>query len=202
LTVTEIGLVSLLIVAARRVASDLHDIQDTIANVTLEDVSERVQRLDQAEDDIAKEFARSRRYNSPISVMVLKVHSDNIEFKLQRAAEEIMQGMLKRYTTNKLIRLLDRELRRSDMVLEKPKDDQVVLVLPETSTIGMDVLADRIRQTAKEQLGLSISTGFASFPDEALTFDDLLDYAEDHSDGIQVEGQAEDIDQVSETIGR
>jgi hypothetical protein len=201
LTITELAMLSLLILSSNRVSVDLYDVEDTIANVTLEDVSERVQRLDQAEDDIAKEFARSRRYDSPISVMVVKVNSDDVEFKLQRTAEEIMQGMLKRYATNKLVRLLDRELRRTDLVLEKPSDDQVVLVLPETSTLGTDILSDRIREVAKDQLGLSISTGFASFPDEALTFDDLLNQAENQSDVLQVEGRAEDIDQVSEVIG-
>jgi hypothetical protein len=201
LTITELAMLSLLILASNRVAVDMYDIEDTIANVTLEDVSDRVSRLDQAEDEIAKEFARSRRYDSPIGVMVVKVHSENVEFKLQRTAEEIMQGMLKKYATNKLVRLLDRELRRTDLVLEKPKDDQVVLVLPETSTSGIDILADRIRATVKDQLGLSISTGFASFPDEALTFDDLLNQAENQSDVIQVEGQAEDIDQVAEVVG-
>jgi len=134
LTVTELAMLSMLILVANRVAGDLIDIEETVANVTLEDVSERVRRIDQAEDDIAKEFARSRRYDSPISVMVVKVHPENVEFNFQRTAEEIMQGMLKRYATNKLVRLLDRELRRTDLVLERPKDDQVVLVLPETST--------------------------------------------------------------------
>lgn len=201
LTITELAMLSLLILGANRVAGDLIDVEDTVANVTLDDVSERVRRLDEAEDDIAKEFARSRRYDSPISVMVVKVHPENVEFNLQRTAEEIMQGMLKRYATNKLVRLLDRELRRSDLVLERPKDDQVVLVLPETSTGGTDVLADRIRSVVQEQLGIKVSTGFASFPDEALTFDDLLSRAESQSGAMQVEGASVDVTEVPESIG-
>ena len=62
--------------------------------------------------------------------------------------------------------------------------------------VGQEILV----QIVKEQLGLSISTGFASFPDEALTFDDLLNQAENQSDAIQVEGRAEDVDQVAEVV--
>lgn len=198
LTVTELAMLTMLVLVSNRVAGDLFDVEETVANVTLEDVSDRVRRIDQAKDEIAKEFARSRRYDSPISVMVVKVHPENVEFNLKRTAEEIMQGMLKRYATNKLVRLLDRELRRTDLVLERSRDDQIVLVLPETSTSGTDILSDRIRGTVQEQLGIKVSTGYASFPDEALTFDDLLNQAESQSDTLQVEGESVDIDQVPE----
>ncbi|MBL7161761.1 MAG: hypothetical protein ISS57_04085 [Anaerolineales bacterium] len=193
LTITELAMLSLSILAAGRVAGDLHDVEDTVANVTLEDLSDRVKRLEQAEDVISKEFARSRRYGSPVSVMVIKVHPEDIEFNMQRSTEEILQGMLKRYASNKLVRLLDRELRRTDLVLERMKDDQIVLVLPETSPEGMDILADRIRNTIKENIGIAITAGFASFPDQALTFDDLLKQAELHAITPQVEGKTEDV---------
>lgn len=197
LTVTELAMLSLMSLAGSRVASDLYDVEDTVANVTLEDVSERVRKLEQAEDEISKEFARSRRYDSPISVMVLKVESEDVEFNIQRTAEEILQGMMKRYATNKMVRLLDRELRRTDLVLERTKDNQVILVLPETSAGGTDVLADRIRSAVKEQLGIAVTAGFASFPDQALTFEDLLKQAEHDTDKPQVEGKAEEVDQLS-----
>ncbi|MBC8333440.1 MAG: hypothetical protein H8E28_15775 [Anaerolineae bacterium] len=195
LTVTEIAMISLLVLTAIRVAGDLIDVEDTVANVTLIDVSERVKRMEEAEDDISKEFARSRRYASPLSVMVLKIQTEEVAFNLQRTAEEILQGMMKRYATNKLIRLLDQELRRTDMVLEKTKDNQVVLVLPETNALGTEILADRLRDIVKNQIGIDISTGFASFPDEALTFNDLLKQAEIQYGALQVEGSAKATDE-------
>lgn len=190
LTVTEIAMIALFVLTAIRVARDLIDVEDTVANVTLIDVSERVKRMEEAEDDISKEFARSRRYASPLSVMVLKIDTEEVTFNVQRTAEEILQGMMKRYATNKLIRLLDQELRRTDMVLEKTKDNQVILVLPETNAQGTEILADRIRSIVKKQIGIDISTGFASFPDAALTFNDLLKQAETQYGALQVEGSA------------
>jgi len=199
LTVTELAMLSLLVLASSKVASDLYDVEETVANVTLEDVSERVKKLDQAEGMISKEFARSRRNDSPISVMVLKVHPEDIEFNMQRSTDEILKGMLKRYASNRLVRLLDRELRRTDLVIERMKDDQVVLVLPETNAESTDILADRIRKTIKENVGISVTAGFASFPDEALTFDDLLKQAETHAFPPKIGEKSDEIaDEIAE----
>jgi hypothetical protein len=104
-------------------------------------------------------------------------------------AEEIIKEMLKRYATNKMMRLLDRELRRSDLVLGRSKDNEIVLVLPETNAGGTNVLARRISQTVREQLGIDVAVSYASFPDEALTFDDLLRRAEARFYLAQVEGE-------------
>lgn len=202
LTITELSLLSLLVLSSNRVARVLYDVEDTIANVTLDDVSGRVRHFDRAGEDISKEFARSRRQNVPISVMILKVHLDTAELKAQRTAEEMMQAMLKRYATNKLVRLLDRELRRTDLVLNRPKDDQVVLVLPETANPGTDILAQRIRTIVQEQLGIKISTGYATFPDQALTFDDLLHQAECQTDIVCLEGESKEIDEVTRSVDR
>ena len=193
LTVTELAMLSLLVLSANRVANDLYEVEDSVATATLEDVSDRVKHMDQAEELITKEFARSRRYDTPISVMVLKVHPEDVQFNMQRAAEEILQGMLKRYASNRLVRLLDRELRRSDLVLERMKEDEIVLVLPETTPEGTDVLADRIRSAIKKNMGINITAGYASFPDEALTFDDLLKQAQTHAVTPQIEGETESV---------
>ncbi|MBC8506498.1 MAG: diguanylate cyclase [Anaerolineales bacterium] len=191
LTVTELAMISLLVLATSRVANDLYEVEDSVATATLEDVSDRVKHMEQADELITKEFARSRRYDTPISVMVLKVHPEDVQFNMQRAAEEILQGMLKRYASNRLVRLLDRELRRSDLVLERMKEDEIVLVLPETTPEGTDILADRIRSAIKKNMGISITAGYASFPDEALTFDDLLKQAQAHAITPQIEGETE-----------
>jgi len=178
LTFTEAVFLTVLLLTVYRVSKYIYDLEETVATVTLGDVSDRVKRLDQAEKDISKELTRSRRYDSPLGIMVIKVHTENTQFNIQQTAEEILQGMMKRYTSNRLIRLLDRDLRRSDIVLEQTKDDHVVLLLPETNSEGINVLADRIRASAKLQLGLSLSCGYASFPRDALTFEELLDRAE------------------------
>jgi GGDEF domain-containing protein len=182
ITITEIAFLVLILLMVYRVSKYIYDLEETVATVTLGDVSDRVKRMDQAEKDIAKELARSRRYDTPLSVLVMKVHPETTQFEIHQTAEEILQGMIKRYTSNRLIRLLDRDLRRSDLVLERPKDDQIVVLLPETSAEGIAVLTNRIQSIVNLHLGLSVSYGYACFPKDAITFDDLLNRAETRFD--------------------
>ncbi|MBK7454016.1 MAG: hypothetical protein IPJ46_09975 [Anaerolineales bacterium] len=46
---------------------------------------------------------------------------------------------------------------------------------------GARLLAGRIARVVEERTGLQVNYGCASFPDEALTFDDLLDMARNRS---------------------
>lgn len=178
ITISEITLIVLLVVAAYNVGQEIVNVEETVANITLDDVSERVKRFDEADYEISKELARSRRNDTPLSIMVLKVNPENIEFNIDKTSEGILQGMLNRYASNKLVCILDRDLRRSDLVLEQQREDQVVLVLPETNEKEMSILADRVQRIAYEQLGTIVSSGFASFPQDALTFDALVNQAE------------------------
>jgi len=178
ITFTEIALIVLLVITSYNVGQEIVNIEQTIANVTLDDVSERVKRLDRADYEISQEFARSRRNDTPLSIMVLKVNPENVEFNLDRTSEDILQGMLNRYASNKLVCILDRDLRRTDLVLEMQKENQVVLVLPETNEIQMGLLAERVQSIAYDQLGTMVSSGYASFPQDALTFDALIHQAE------------------------
>ncbi|RME08264.1 MAG: hypothetical protein D6803_01665 [Anaerolineae bacterium] len=177
LTVTEMAMLGLLTVACWRLSRDLGEVRETIANVTLEDVSDRVKTMEEAEREIAREITRSRRYNSPLSVLVLRVNPGEKKLFLRRSAEELFEGLLERYAANKLMRVLDRELRRTDLVIDRSKQNEIVLVLPETGGESTATLTERIRHLVKENLGFEVETGYASFPDEALTFEELVDQA-------------------------
>ena len=182
LTITELTMMSLILLIAYQVAGAVNDLGETVANITLGDVSDRVKALDKAQDDIKKEFIRSRRYQSPLSIMVLNVQSDEPEISIKDTAEEILRVMVKRYTANKLIRFLDQELRRTDLVLDqKNNTEQVILLLPETDFKKSNILAQRISSKIAEQLGLDVKYGLASFPDQALTFESLVDQAKRQS---------------------
>lgn len=180
LTVTELVLLSLSVVIAHIVARSLHQVEETVANITLNDVSRRVRALDAAQQDIQQEFLRSRRYNRPLSVLLVKIDPQSIQASLHATAKELMHSMIKRYAMTSLVRALDKEMRRSDYVLEEPQQDRLVVLLPETDQRGTANLAERIRQLAAERLGIRVSVGFATFPDKALTFDELVQVAEAH----------------------
>jgi hypothetical protein len=64
------------------------------------------------------------------------------------------------------------------MVLAQKERDRFIVVCPETDTVSSKNLAERIRSVAAEQMGLQVACGVASFPDDALTFRELVRQAD------------------------
>jgi len=86
--------------------------------------------------------------------------------------------MIKIYTSNKLIRFLDRELRRTDLVLELGQNGEIILLLPETDLKKGHILAKRICAKIVAEFDVEVNCGLASFPEQALTFEELVKQAE------------------------
>ncbi len=157
-----------------------HAIGQNIAQVDrlLEGLSSRTYpnrtlNVEAARDRISAELTRSRRYNRPLSVLVLEFS----EIKEQdQKAELVQKDLLKRFTFAKIGQLLGDYARQTDLILDD-RSEHFIIVCPETDYQAVSVLADRIRVAIKDQLNTWIKWGTASFPNEALTFDDLISTA-------------------------
>ena len=180
LSITEMTLLVIGVMRAHQTTENLFAFERVIANINLSGVSSRVMEFDKAGDEIAKEFIRSRRYKIPLSVLVVKLDPEVIKASRENTMEEVILSLMTRYTANSLVRVLDKELRRTDLIIEQPRRNRLILLFPETDANGTKVMASRIEQISKENLGISISCGYATFPDEAITFDELIQRAEDH----------------------
>ncbi len=66
---------------------------------------------------------------------------------------------------------------------EHDQQDQgrFIILSPESDVGGATALAERIRVAAEQQLGVAVTYGIASFPQDALTFEELVAYAETNS---------------------
>ena len=180
LTITEMTLLTLGVFLAYRITVDLQSLENVVANITLTDVSSRVLEFDKASDEVAKEFIRSRRYNIPLSVLVIKLDPAAIRANRDNTMEEVLTALMTRYTANTLVRVLDKQLRRTDLIIEQPRHHRLILLFPETDGPGSKEMAARIEKMAEKSLGVPVSCGHATFPDEAVTFEELLQRAEEH----------------------
>lgn len=118
------------------------------------------------------ELTRSRRYHRPLSVVVIEVESD-VEKLTREMLKSIQHDLLSRFTTARVGQIIDDRIRQTDLVLRDQRGRFVVLC-PETDLSSASMLAKRISQAIKERTSLGVLWGVAAFPDEALTFDDLL----------------------------
>jgi GGDEF domain-containing protein len=74
--------------------------------------------------------------------------------------------------------MIDDRIRQTDLVLRDYRG-KFIIVCPETDSANASLLAKRISQAVQEKTDLRVFWGVAAFPEEALTFDDLLQKARD-----------------------
>jgi len=106
---------------------------------------------------------------------VIEVESE-AEKITREMLKSIQHDLLSRFTTARVGQIIDDRIRQTDLVLKDYKGRFVVLC-PETDFASASLLAKRISQAIEERISLRVLWGAASFPEEALTFDDLLQKA-------------------------
>jgi GGDEF domain-containing protein len=132
----------------------------------------RVKDIDSESQRIKVEFTRSRRYNRPLSALVLE--ADHVErINAREVVKSIQLDLMNRFTSARIGQIIDDRIRQTDLVMRDHRG-RFVLLCPETERADAILLAQRIGSAITERMDLKLGCGVASFPDEALTFDDLM----------------------------
>ena len=125
---------------------------------------------------IKEEIARARRENSLISLLIMDVdHFKNYNDTLGHpAGDEVLRQVSE---------ILRHSVRDNDIVA-RYGGEEFAVILPGADKVGSYALAERIRQKVEEAVfhgeeiqplgGVTISIGTGTFPDDALTEDDLI----------------------------
>ena len=131
------------------------------------------------------ELTRSRRYHRPLSLIVIESESEDQKTS-REMLKSVQQDLLNRFTSARVGQIIDDRIRQTDLVLRDHRG-RFVILCPETNLENTVLLAKRIVQAVKERTNLHVLWGVAAFPEEALTFDDLLQKATErliHSDSL------------------
>lgn len=182
--ITEITLPSLIIWWAHRLAGLIYDFEKAVEAVVLAGMSRSLQYVDEARDEVQKQLRLSRRSDRALSLIVIEFESTKPEAIQNGALNEIEAALANRQALICLSRCLDRVLRRSDLMLQLRGFPQIVLVCPETANAGAELLAQRIHRSS-ELLNLHTAFGLASFPEDAVTFDRLMEIAVNRLHGTE-----------------
>jgi len=118
------------------------------------------------------ELTRSRRYHRPLSLVVIESFGDEKKISVE-VLKGIQHDLMNRFTSARVGQIIDDRIRQTDLVLRDHRG-RFVILCPETDLASADLLAKRIILAIKERTDLQASSGTSAFPDEALTFDDLL----------------------------
>lgn len=135
----------------------------------------RARDIEAENQRIKIELTRSRRYHRPLSVVVIQMESEN-EKNTREMLKSVQHDLLSRFTSARVGQIIDDRIRQTDLVMRDYKGRFIVLC-PETDLLNASLLGKRISQAVQERTNLRVLWGAAAFPEEALTFDDLLQKA-------------------------
>ncbi len=125
------------------------------------------------------EFRRAQRYNTPLSILLLDI--DRFKSINDTKGHPVGDEVLK-----KIAGLIRRFIRDTDFPC-RYGGEEFVLVLPNTSTKEVVIIAERIRKSVekstfilnnKEELNITISIGIATYPADAKEKQELVDKAD------------------------
>ena len=88
---------------------------------------------------------------------------------------------MKQYVLSDVARTLCGELEEYNIIAQR--NDHFLILLPEVTPDQLADLTGRLRTAVSERIGVSLQMGAASFPDDAATFESLLEKAEREMDG-------------------
>ena len=200
LSITELTFLLVSVWAAYLLALALYEFEEAVERITFrENSNKRVQELAQAYDEIQLEIFRSRHHHHPMSIIVVEPVLDAIQTSLHRLVQEIQQAMVSSYVINNMAHTLSKYIRRTDFVLEQRERGRFIILCPDTNSSDLELMVEYVKSVAKEQLGAPITCGAATFPNEAITFEELLKKAETQLEGIKHHSRNESEDPYSFT---
>jgi hypothetical protein len=173
-TLIEVVFVSVAVVLSREAAKNLHEVESALDSLFFASFRGRTMSMDDASEEIKTELLRSRRYQRSLTVLVIEPDPDSLNQSLLPSSEEIKNNLAKRYAMGKISEAISSIARRPDLIIKLDHPERFILVCPETSASSSDTIIQRIRGAVESDLGIGILWGVASFPDDALTFEDLL----------------------------
>ncbi|MBI3967637.1 MAG: hypothetical protein HY329_18525 [Chloroflexi bacterium] len=169
--VFEATLLGLIVWLANDLSAQLRGLDDNLTHLSLAGLPHRIRSWEESLEEINTEVVRSRRYERPLSVIVVAIRSDRDDEE-----RSVLDDAL---ATSEVLRAVSRQLRRTDLIVDRRDRRQVLVLSPETNPLGSALLADRLRSALATELGLTAHFGAASFPEDALTFEELLRRAEE-----------------------
>ncbi|HLO15080.1 MAG TPA: diguanylate cyclase [Anaerolineales bacterium] len=160
---------------AYQLASQISHAESIMDALALSAFPNRARDIDSENQRIKIELTRSRRYHRPLSVVVIQTESED-EKLTREMLKSVQQDLMTRFTSARVGQIIDDRIRQTDLVLRDYKGRFIVLC-PETDLSNASLLAKRISQAIKDRTSLRVLWGVAAFPEEALTFEDLLQKA-------------------------
>lgn len=174
-TVTQVSAILLTGLLARQIHYHLLEFEDVISNITFGYLGKLPTPFTEGQGAIYREVKRARRYHRPLTVVALKINEADLQATLPQMVKNVQQAMMREYVLAGIARILNESLHDFDTIALK--DNNFILVLPEITGPEADQMAQKLEEAVKEKMKVKLQVGTANFPEEAMTFESLIEQA-------------------------
>ena len=177
LSITEMVFLGVGLWISYYVSKRLTDLEATIMNMTLFGSDRRLMTFENSSNEVQLELYRSRRFNSPLSLLVFELSEYNDSIIMNEGIKELQKEISRHYSIIRLARIFNEASRRTDLVLVKLREDQLVIVSPGITRTEAEKFVTKLEKIAKNDLNLNLRHDVKVFPEEGQTFEGLYNLA-------------------------
>jgi GGDEF domain-containing protein len=181
LTVTEICAIAITTILAYWVNNGVGEFESAIAHITIGQVGKLPEPLQTGQSKMYQEVRRARHHQRPLALVAIGIEKESIQIALDRMVQEVQQAMMKQYVLSGVAKTICDELEDYNIVARS--NSHFLVLLPEVTSDKLIDLIERLRKAVSEEVGVSLQIGTASFPEEAVTFESLMEKAVEGMDG-------------------
>jgi hypothetical protein len=173
--VVELGYVAGAVVLATGIGRRMIRFEEVLESLTAPGEEARAAPFDTGQEDLYHEIRRARRFERPAALVAFSASGADA-LPGGRLTTEVLQEITERYAAAQIGSLLLLETDAASVVTRR--GDHFVVLLPETDGNAARQAAQRLAGEAERRWGLELRWGIASFPDQEVTLDGLLERAE------------------------
>jgi len=175
LTVTEVCVIAVTTILAHWVSDVVSEFESAVAHITIGQADALPEPFSTGQAEMYREMKRARHHQRPLALMSIGIEEQSVQVALDRMVQEAQRAMMKRYVLSDVARRLCEELENYNIIAQR--NDHFLILLPEVTSEQLIGLVGQLRQAISEQVGVALQVGTASFPDDAVTFESLVEKA-------------------------
>jgi hypothetical protein len=185
LTVTQVAAIIITAILARRISEALVEFHDAVNEITFSQIGAPPPLFIEKQGAMYNELKRARHYHRPLSVVALKIDEEDIQMLIPKIIKDVQQAMMREYLLAYLTRILDSSVNDFNTIARY--NNHFIMLFPETPGQDIPEIIRTLEKTIRERLNIKLNTGYASFPDEAITFESLIELAVEKANNGQFE---------------
>jgi GGDEF domain-containing protein len=176
ITITEIAAVWVTTALALQMGRSLQDLQGSLLNTLLVHLRDRSQSFEHGQSELYREIRRARKHHRPLALLAISVTEKSINVSLDRFTAELHQECLRNYISARVAEMLSQEMKDCNVISHH--GEHFVTVVPEADRETAVIVADKLKRIARDKLGIELCVGVSLFPEEEVTFVQLLERAQ------------------------